>query len=110
MGSWKSLSAFVGSGLTFFDWLAGNALLFVNLVILIPSTSMVIGLIMFHTYLASVNSTTWEMTSRHRITYLAELEEDLEPFDAGIFCNVFQFCCSMASCRCRKAKSLSAKY
>ena len=50
------------------------------------------------------------MTSRHRITYLAELEEDLEPFDAGIFCNVFQFCCSMASCRCRKANSLSAKY
>ena len=37
------------------------------------------------------------MTSRHRITYLAELEDDLEPFDAGVCCNLLQFCCLMTS-------------
>ena len=46
----------------------------------------------------SVNSTTWEMTSRHRITYLAELEDDLEPFDAGVCCNLWQFCFLMTGC------------
>ena len=47
-------------------------------------------------FLSSINSTTWEMTSRHRITYLAELEDDLEPFDAGVCCNLLQFCFLMA--------------
>ena len=41
------------------------------------------------------------MTSRHRITYLAELEEDFEPFDSGIFCNLLQFCCLMTRCAFR---------
>ena len=50
--NWKSLSPLVGSGLSFTDWLVDNLLVFINFVILVPSTTMVLGLISFHTYLA----------------------------------------------------------
>jgi len=94
--TYQCFSSYLGTGAPVRVWVAENGSLFINYLILIPSSFMVTGLLCFHSYLAGINSTTWEMTSRHRITYLAETEEDFEPFDAGICLNLVQFCCVMS--------------
>lgn len=46
-----------------------------------------------HLYLVSINSTTWEFMSRHRITYLKNCSSEENPFDRGVFCNLWDFFC-----------------
>uniref|UniRef100_A0A8C6U253 Palmitoyltransferase n=1 Tax=Neogobius melanostomus TaxID=47308 RepID=A0A8C6U253_9GOBI len=46
-----------------------------------------------HLYLASVNSTTWEFMSRHRVSYLKNMSDEENPFDRGVLCNLWTFFC-----------------
>ncbi|XP_034548578.1 probable palmitoyltransferase ZDHHC12 [Notolabrus celidotus] len=46
-----------------------------------------------HLYLVSVNCTTWEFMSRHRISYLKNCGDEENPFDRGVFCNLWDFFC-----------------
>lgn len=46
-----------------------------------------------HLYLVSLNTTTWEFMSRHRISYLKHCGADENPFDRGTFQNLWGFFC-----------------
>lgn len=46
-----------------------------------------------HLYLASVNCTTWEFMSRHRVSYLKNMSDEENPFDRGVLCNLWTFFC-----------------
>uniref|UniRef100_A0A3B4AKL1 Palmitoyltransferase n=1 Tax=Periophthalmus magnuspinnatus TaxID=409849 RepID=A0A3B4AKL1_9GOBI len=46
-----------------------------------------------HLYLASMNCTTWEFMSRHRVSYLKNMSEEQNPFDRGVLCNLWAFFC-----------------
>lgn len=46
-----------------------------------------------HLYLASVNCTTWEFMSRHRVPYLKNVADEENPFDRGVLCNLWTFFC-----------------
>lgn len=50
-------------------------------------------LLCIHVYLASVNTTTWEFMSRHRILYLKHCDTEDNPFDRGVMCNLWDFFC-----------------
>ena len=55
---------------------------------------MVMFLLCFHTYLATVNKTTWEQLSWDKISYLAKWPKNFgSPFTKGILKNVHYFCC-----------------
>ncbi|KAG7219197.1 hypothetical protein INR49_019257 [Caranx melampygus] len=54
---------------------------------------VVVLLLGCHLYLVSINSTTWEFMSRHRISYLKNCGNEENPFDRGVFCNLWDFFC-----------------
>ncbi|XP_070175626.1 palmitoyltransferase ZDHHC12-A-like [Littorina saxatilis] len=91
------------------DWFKANILLLIDLLVLIISGFVVVGLLGFHTFLMLRGMTTWEAASRERITYLRYLDEDYNPFNEGLCKNIYYFLCS---CRTRKwevRKRASAK-
>jgi palmitoyltransferase len=45
-----------------------------------------------HTWLAVRNETTWESTSREKISYLARFRKGYRPFNRGWCANVIEFC------------------
>lgn len=56
--------------------------------------SMVVLLLLgCHLYLVSINCTTWEFMSRHRISYLKNCGDEENPFDRGVLCNLWDFFC-----------------
>ncbi|CAL9159769.1 unnamed protein product [Musa hybrid cultivar] len=70
---------------------------FIMIVLLVPLAFCVIFLILlllFHSYLALTNQTTYETVKRRRILYLRGIPAGVHPFSNGIFRNLRAFCCS----------------
>lgn len=78
---------------TWTNWFHANLVLFFDIVVLVLSGPVVIGLLVFHTYLMISGLSTWEAASRERITYLKYLKEDCNPFDDGCCRNIYSFFC-----------------
>ncbi|XP_053138173.1 palmitoyltransferase ZDHHC12 [Hemicordylus capensis] len=84
------------SGLNFeqsWAWLQHNALLLLSFLAIVLFTVVATLLLVSHLYLAASNTTTWEFMSRHRISYLRQCEAE-NPFDQGIFRNLWKFFCA----------------
>eukprot|EP00057_Strongylocentrotus_purpuratus_P022852 XP_011677326.1 PREDICTED: probable palmitoyltransferase ZDHHC12 [Strongylocentrotus purpuratus] len=75
------------------DWLRSNALYLICMLVLSVGAAAVISLLCCHTFMLFTNQTTWEFMSRHRITYLRNLDESVNPFDEGYCRNVLKFFC-----------------
>ncbi|XP_053380620.1 palmitoyltransferase ZDHHC12-B-like [Mercenaria mercenaria] len=78
---------------TWADWFHTNLVLFLDTVVLVISGPVVVGLLVFHTYLMAYGLTTWEVASRERITYLKYLDDEYNPFDQGCCKNIYYFMC-----------------
>ncbi|XP_068190611.1 palmitoyltransferase ZDHHC12-B [Antennarius striatus] len=74
-------------------WLRTNGVL-LGVALLLALLSLVVLLLLgSHLYLVSLNTTTWEFMSRHRISYLKHCGVDENPFDRGTFHNLWGFFC-----------------
>lgn len=91
---------------TWTEWFHSNIALFFVTVVLVLSGPVVAGLFIFHSYLVLSGLTTWEASSRERITYLKYLDDDYNPFDEGCLKNIYYFMCSRSV---RKWESLYAQ-
>ncbi|XP_038864407.1 palmitoyltransferase ZDHHC12-B-like isoform X1 [Salvelinus namaycush] len=85
-------SGFHSSG-TWKLWLIVNGFLLAALCVVGVLSLVVVLLLGCHLYLISINSTTWEFMSRHRISYLKSYSDEENPFDRGILCNLWDFFC-----------------
>uniref|UniRef100_A0A672R6I1 Palmitoyltransferase n=1 Tax=Sinocyclocheilus grahami TaxID=75366 RepID=A0A672R6I1_SINGR len=74
-------------------WFTQNGFLLGAFAVTAVFSVVVLLLLCIHLYLASVNSTTWEFMSRQRIVYLKHCDSEENPFDRGVFCNLWHFCC-----------------
>lgn len=54
-------------------------------------------LLLFHSYLALTNQTTFELARRRRISYFRGIPRSVSPFSKGICGNLYMFCCSCDS-------------
>ena len=54
--------------------------------------SLLLPLLVFHTYLVATNQTTWEVTCRSKITYFARVPAGRNPFHRGCVGNVAEMC------------------
>ncbi|KAM4662460.1 palmitoyltransferase ZDHHC12 [Discoglossus pictus] len=86
-----------GSEATWTDWLRANIFLLLAFILICILTIVVSLLLVCHLYLISCNVTTWEFMSYHRISYLKHCDSDTNPFDKGIFCNLWGFFCTFSS-------------
>ena len=78
---------------TWTAWFHTNIVLFIDTVVLVLGGLVVVGLLVFHTYLMTNGLTTWEAASRERITYLKYLDDEYNPFDQGCCKNIYYFMC-----------------
>lgn len=78
-------------------WLRVNGFLLAVLCALGVFSVVVVLLLGCHLYLVSINCTTWEIMSRHRISYLKNCGDEENPFDRGFFCNLWGFFCMCRS-------------
>ncbi|XP_071821085.1 palmitoyltransferase ZDHHC12-like [Apostichopus japonicus] len=76
---------------TFTEWLHSNAIFTLVLLILLVAAMVVISLLCCHSFMLFNNQTTWEFMSRHRITYLKNLDESYNPFHEGYLKNCIKF-------------------
>ncbi|XP_034152306.1 probable palmitoyltransferase ZDHHC12 isoform X1 [Esox lucius] len=74
-------------------WLSVNGFLLATLCVVGVFSLVAVLLLGCHLYLISINSTTWEFMSRHRISYLKSYGDEENPFDRGILCNLWDFFC-----------------
>ncbi|XP_040013063.1 palmitoyltransferase ZDHHC12-B isoform X2 [Xiphias gladius] len=74
-------------------WLRTNGMLLAVVVLVALLSLIVLLLLGSHLYLVSLNATTWEFMSRHRISYLKHCGADENPFDRGTFHNLWGFFC-----------------
>lgn len=74
-------------------WFRSNGFLLASLVMVGIFSVVVVLLLSCHLYLVSINCTTWEFMSRHRISYLKHCDSEHSPFDRGVFCNLWDFFC-----------------
>ncbi|KAL7376117.1 hypothetical protein ABVT39_001353 [Epinephelus coioides] len=74
-------------------WLRTNGMLLAVAVLVALLSLIVLLLLGSHLYLVSLNTTTWEFMSRHRISYLKHCGVDENPFDRGTFHNLWGFFC-----------------
>eukprot|EP00066_Takifugu_rubripes_P002920 XP_003965147.1 PREDICTED: probable palmitoyltransferase ZDHHC12 isoform X2 [Takifugu rubripes] len=74
-------------------WLHSNGLLLAVVVVVALLSLVVLLLLGSHLYLISLNTTTWEFMSRHRISYLRHCGADENPFDRGPAHNLWGFFC-----------------
>ncbi len=83
------------------DWVGANAGAIATLIALWILQAFVFGLLVFHTWLACTNTTTYETsTGAQRLWYLAGTEPrdcDL-PFSQGVCTNLRLFCCVLDAC------------
>lgn len=75
----------------FTDWLHSNGIFTLVFLVLVVAAMVVISLLCCHSFMLCNNQTTWEFMSRHRITYLRNLDESLNPFHEGYFKNCIKF-------------------
>lgn len=78
-------------------WLHTNGVLLTVAVLVALLSFIVLLLLGSHLYLVSLNTTTWEFMSRHRISYLKHCGADENPFDRGTFHNLWGFFCLWGS-------------
>ncbi|KAF7660003.1 hypothetical protein LDENG_00290230 [Lucifuga dentata] len=83
----------ISSTITWNLWFRANGFLLAALAVVGPFCVVVSVLLGCHLYLVSINSTTWEFMSRHRISYLKNCEDEENPFDRGVLCNLWDFFC-----------------
>lgn len=88
-----SFSSGIAAGVTWEQWFKANAFLLAALAIVGIFSVVVVLLLGCHLYLVSINCTTWEFMSRHRISYLKNCGSEENPFDRGVFCNLWDFFC-----------------
>ncbi|KAK3509017.1 hypothetical protein QTP70_018528 [Hemibagrus guttatus] len=74
-------------------WLKSNSVLLVTCGVVALLALTVLLLLGSHLYLVSLNTTTWEFMSRHRISYLKHCGIDENPFDRGTLRNLWSFFC-----------------
>nr|XP_020450736.1 probable palmitoyltransferase ZDHHC12 isoform X2 [Monopterus albus] len=74
-------------------WFKMNGFLLAALGVVGVFSAVVLLLLGCHLYLVSINCTTWEFMSRHRISYLKNCENEENPFDRGVLCNLWDFFC-----------------
>uniref|UniRef100_A0A3Q2QCW3 Palmitoyltransferase n=1 Tax=Fundulus heteroclitus TaxID=8078 RepID=A0A3Q2QCW3_FUNHE len=74
-------------------WLRSNGVLLAVGALLALLALVVLLLLGSHLYLVSINVTTWEFMSRHRISYLRHCGADDNPFDRGAARNLWGFFC-----------------
>ncbi|MEQ2158902.1 Palmitoyltransferase ZDHHC12-B [Goodea atripinnis] len=78
-------------------WLRSNSVLLTVCVLLALLALIVLLLLGSHLYLISMNITTWEFMSRHRISYLKHCGAEENPFDRGAAPNLWGFFCEWGS-------------
>ncbi|XP_029916813.1 palmitoyltransferase ZDHHC12-A [Myripristis murdjan] len=83
----------VSSGGSWKLWLTVNGFLLAALAVVGVFSVVVLLLLGCHLYLVSINTTTWEFMSRHRISYLKNCGDEENPFDRGVVCNLWDFFC-----------------
>ncbi|KAK2912040.1 hypothetical protein QQF64_027949 [Cirrhinus molitorella] len=74
-------------------WLRTNGVLLGAAAVVAVLSLTVLLLLGSHLYLVSLNTTTWEFMSRHRISYLKHCGADENPFDRGTLRNLWGFFC-----------------
>ncbi|KAG5272069.1 hypothetical protein AALO_G00161320 [Alosa alosa] len=74
-------------------WLRTNSVLLGAAALVAVLSLTVLLLLGSHLYLVSLNTTTWEFMSRHRISYLKHCGADENPFDRGTLRNLWGFFC-----------------
>ncbi|KAG9281727.1 putative palmitoyltransferase ZDHHC12 [Astyanax mexicanus] len=74
-------------------WLKTNSVLLATATVVAVLSLTVLLLLGSHLYLVSLNTTTWEFMSRHRISYLKHCGADENPFDRGTLRNLWGFFC-----------------
>lgn len=74
-------------------WLRSNGVLLAVSALMALLALVVLLLLGSHLYLVSMNITTWEFMSRHRISYLKHCGADQNPFDRGAAQNLWGFFC-----------------
>ncbi|XP_018588360.2 palmitoyltransferase ZDHHC12-B isoform X1 [Scleropages formosus] len=79
------------------QWLSRNGVLLAASSLLALFSMVVLLLLGSHLYLISLNTTTWEFMSRHRISYLKHCGADENPFDRGTLRNLWAFFCVWGS-------------
>ncbi|XP_062816035.1 palmitoyltransferase ZDHHC12 isoform X2 [Anolis carolinensis] len=95
--SWSGLGPLPAS--FSWPWLRQNLLLLLCFLVLLVCAVVAALLLASHAYLAACNTTTWEFMSRHRISYLRGCPEEENPFDRGVFRNLWGFFCARRSVR-----------
>ncbi|XP_069580282.1 palmitoyltransferase ZDHHC12-A [Brachyistius frenatus] len=83
----------VSPGASWELWFRVNGFLLAALGVVGLFSGVVLLLLGCHLYLISINCTTWEFMSRHRIAYLKNCREEASPFDRGVVCNLWDFFC-----------------
>ena len=79
----------------FFPWLQTNCTVLFCTGTEVLFALMVTSLLGFHTYLASVNVTTWERLSWEKISYLKDWPRSFgSPFSVGCRGNLHKYCCA----------------
>ncbi|XP_061881141.1 palmitoyltransferase ZDHHC12-B-like isoform X1 [Entelurus aequoreus] len=84
----------ISAAATWESWLRANGFLLAALCVAGVFSAVVAVLLGCHVYLVSINCTTWEFMSRHRIAYLRERQDQDNPFDRGVLCNLRDFFCA----------------
>ena len=79
------------------NWWHENLIFLIDFIVLFASGFVTICLLCLHTHIMCINTTTWEMVSRQRITYLKELDRDVNPFHEGYCVNMVQFLCRLTA-------------
>lgn len=75
-------------------WIRNTPLLVLGLLVMAMLLVMTTCLLVFHTYLALFNVTTWEHISWHHVSYLRSVPpEDGSPFSVSLLSNLALFCC-----------------
>ncbi|KAJ8285752.1 hypothetical protein GJAV_G00030530 [Gymnothorax javanicus] len=74
-------------------WLRQNGFLLAAACLVGVFILVVVLLLGSHLYLVSINTTTWEFMSAHRISYLKHCGADENPFDQGTLRNLWGFFC-----------------
>uniref|UniRef100_A0A0D9W870 S-acyltransferase n=1 Tax=Leersia perrieri TaxID=77586 RepID=A0A0D9W870_9ORYZ len=77
-------------GVSWWKFAIGIVLLVALILILV----ILLSLLIFHTYLALTNQTTYEIARRKRIPYLREVPSRVHPFSKGICRNLYSLCLS----------------
>lgn len=86
-------SSGISPGVTWDLWFRSNSFLLASLAVVGIFSVVVVLLLGCHLYLVSINCTTWEFMSHHRISYLKHCDSEHSPFDRGVFCNLWDFFC-----------------